>query len=137
MESRRQSRHKARQCCFNEATLFQAWKAFVKRSTAPNKIGGFNEATLFQAWKGWVRSCLSCSLVSFNEATLFQAWKVVSFGYIAHPSPRFNEATLFQAWKVGDRPVFEVDRFASMRPRFFKRGKIPSIAATCFVVMLQ
>jgi len=65
---------------------------------------------------------------SFNGATLFQAWKQGISTDWARRYWGFNGATLFQAWKRlaffwGYRLVI----FASMGPRFFKRGNYTKI----------
>ena len=122
---------------FNEATLFQAWKARAKPPMSSNSRG-FNEATLFQAWKGpnrcqhqreqqrasmrprffkrgkrFINWLIVAGVTGFNEATLFQAWKAGRYRKIPEDTCRFNEATLFQAWKGANARICRgsADRF--------------------------
>ncbi len=105
------------------------------RQSKRKKTGeSFNGATLFQTWKYVQVSNEAFSAKRFNGATLFQTWK---FGRTADNlslENSFNGATLFQTWKCGELCcAFAVRQFASMEPRFFKRGNasftIPALTA--------
>ncbi len=68
---------------------------------------------------------------SFNGATLLQAWRGATNIKATTQPASFNGATLLQAWRGHAGRNQDAARPASMGPRFFKRGELPTLVTGC------
>ena len=94
-----------------------------RRDCCPCRADASMRPRFFKRGKMVTVIVMMAACVGFNEATLFQAWKVARLPGHTFRQAGFNEATLFQAWKVVGSCSTATAHYASMRPRFFKRGK--------------